>query len=81
MRQEREFIKYVMSNYPNFTKETSVCEKCIDENNNLPPYSKGGTGGMGGAEQYCPWYRVWNLNGKFVLGPNDGKNICPFKSN
>lgn len=70
-----------MSNYPNFTKETSVCEKCIDENNNLPPYSKGGTGGMGGAEQYCPWYRVWNLNGKFVLGPNDGKNTCPFKSN
>lgn len=75
------FIKHVMSNYPNFIKETSICEKCIDENNNLPPYSKGGTGGMGGAEQYCPWYRVWNLNGKEVLGPNDGKNICPFESN
>lgn len=37
---------------------------------------------LGGAvAQYCPWYRVWNLNGKAVLGPNDGKNICPFESN
>ena len=43
-----------MSNYPNFTKETSVCEKCIDENNNLLPYSEGGTGAMGAVEQYCP---------------------------
>lgn len=43
-----------MSNYPNFTKETSVCERCIDENDNLLPYSEGGTGAMGAVAQYCP---------------------------
>ena len=43
--------------------------------------SLGGTGARGAVAQYCPWYRVWNLNGKAVLGPNDGKNICPFESN
>lgn len=70
-----------MSKYPNFTKETSVCEKCIDENDNLLPYHEGGTGARGAVAQYCPWYRVWNLGGKAVLGPNDGKNICPFELN
>ena len=55
-----------------FTKETSVCEKCIKANNNCE------SGACGGIRQYCPGYGVWNLNGKWVFGPVTGKNKCPF---
>lgn len=55
-----------------FTKETSVCEKCIEENNNCESYARGAV------EMYCPGYAIWNLNGKSVLGPKTGKNVCPF---
>lgn len=53
-----------------FTKETSVCEKCIEENNNCK------SGARGAIQQYCPGYGVWNLNGELVFGPINGKNKC-----
>lgn len=53
-----------------FTKETSVCEKCIEENNNCE------SGARGGIQQYCPGYGVWNINGEWVFGPKNGKNKC-----
>ena len=46
---------------PQFTTETSICEKCILENN------KEGNIARGSIRQYCPGYTIWNINGILVL--------------
>ena len=58
---------------PEFTKITSVCEKCIAKNNEPNNIARGSV------RQYCTGYCTWNLNGKLVFGPKSGKNICPFE--